>query len=224
MARRFFTEADIRRLVKDEGRSELVLEPTDVLTALALDAARELGLRLINHEPTPAWSAAGKRETLLRGPQWEKPAAEAPPLNTEDLVARIVSAVLQRVGSAAGGSPNAAAAQAAGLHDISVISGRPTEPAPLVPGATPALELRQQEAIGPADGSPLRAGFCSWRAGAREVILAQAEIHYVVEGLLEITVQGQTRRVFAGDAALLPGGVALQLTTPTWVKVFYVGF
>ena len=54
MARRFFTEADIRRLVKEEGRSELVLEPRDVLTALALDAARELGLRLINDEPLPA--------------------------------------------------------------------------------------------------------------------------------------------------------------------------
>jgi len=224
MARRFFTEADIRRLVKDEGRTELVLEPADVLTALALDAARELGLRLINHEPTPAWSAAGKRETLLRGPQWEKPAAEAPPLNTEDLVARIVSAVLQRVGNAGGGSPNAAAAHAAGLHNISVISGRSTEPAPLVPGAAPGLELRQLEVIGPADGSPLRAGFCSWRAGARDVTLAQAEIHYIVEGVLEITAQGQTRRVFAGDAALLPGGVALQLATPTWVKVFYVGF
>ena len=63
MARRFFTEADIRRLVKEEGRSELVLEPRDVLTALALDAARELGLRLVNYEPLPAWSAAGKRDT-----------------------------------------------------------------------------------------------------------------------------------------------------------------
>lgn len=224
MARRFFTEADIRRLVKDEGRTELVLEPADVLTALALDAARELGLRLINHEPTPAWSAAGKRETLLRGPQWEKPAAEAPPLNTEDLVARIVSAVLQRVGNVASASPSAAAAHAASLHDISIISGRSTEPAPLVPGAAPALELRQQEVIGPADGSPLRVGFCSWRTGARDVTLAQAEIHYIVEGVLEITAQGQTQRVFAGDAALLPGGVPLQLTTPTWVKVFYVGF
>ena len=37
MARRFFTEADIRRLVREEGRSELVLEPRDVLTALALE-------------------------------------------------------------------------------------------------------------------------------------------------------------------------------------------
>ncbi len=222
MARRFFTEADIRRLVKDEGRTELVLEPTDVLTALALDAARELGLRLINHEPTPVWSAAGKRETLLRGPLWEKPAAPAP--STEDLVARIVSAVMQRVGAAAGASPHGAAAQAADLRDIRAISGRPAEPAPLVPGAAPALELRMQEAIGPRDGSSLRAGFCSWRAGARDVTLAQAEIYYVVEGVLEITAQGQMQRVFAGDAALLPGGVALQLATPTWVKVFYVGF
>ena len=126
--------------------------------------------------------------------------------------------------SVSGASPNAAAGHAAGPHDISVISGRPTEPAPLVPGAAPTLDLRQQEVISPADGSPLRAGVCSWRAGARDMTLAQAEIYYVVEGVLEITAQGQTRRMFAGDAALLPGGVALQLATPTWVKVFYVGF
>ena len=122
MARRFFTEADIRRLVKEEGRSELVLEPRDVLTALALDAARELGLRLINDEPLPAWSAAGKRDTLLRGPLWEKPAAAAPPAHSDDLVARIVSAVLQRMGllaterSCRSGSAGAARAGRPGGH------------------------------------------------------------------------------------------------------------
>lgn len=217
MARRFFTEADIRRLVKEEGRTELVLEARDVLTALALDAAHELGLRLINHEATPVWSAAGKRETLLRGARWEKPAAVALPVPTDDLVARIVSAVLQRIGQAAVAAPSADRQQ------VRVIGGRTDEPAPLAPGAAPALDLRQQNAIGAAEGSPWRAGFCSWRAGTREMTLAQAEIYVVIEGVLEIAAQGETWRIFAGDAVLLPAHVHLQLTTPTWVKVFFVG-
>ena len=214
MARRFFTEADIRRLVREEGRSELVLEPRDVLTALALDAARELGLRLVNHDPLPAWSAAGKRDTLLRGPLWEKPAAAAPPAPSDDLVARIVSAVLQRMGAGVAPSP--------GWQDVRVISGRAAEPAAVVPGAAPALDLRQQDILGVADGGPVRAGFCSWRAGARAVTLAQAEIEVVIEGVLEISAQGQTWRAFAGDVVLLPAGVPLQLATPSWVRVFFV--
>ncbi|MBK9092196.1 MAG: hypothetical protein IPM84_05370 [Anaerolineae bacterium] len=227
MARRFFTEADIRRLVKEEGRSELVLEPRDVLTALALDAARELGLRLVNYEPLPAWSAAGKRDTLLRGPLWEKPAAAAPPAHSDDLVARIVSAVLQRMGTAtatatAPASKDAGAAPSPGWQDVRVISGRAAEPAAVVPGAAPALDLRQQDILGVADGGPVRAGFCSWRAGARAVTLAQAEIEVVIEGVLEISAQGQTWRAFAGDVVLLPAGVPLQLATPSWVRVFFV--
>ena len=227
MARRFFTEADIRRLVKEEGRSELVLEPRDVLTALALDAARELGLRLVNYEPLPAWSAAGKRDTLLRGPLWEKPAAAAPPAHSDDLVARIVSAVLQRMGTAtapatAPASKDAGAAPSLGWQDVRVISGRAAEPAAVVPGAAPALDLRQQDILGVADGGPVRAGFCSWRAGARAVTLAQAEIEVVIEGVLEISAQGQTWRAFAGDVVLLPAGVPLQLATPSWVRVFFV--
>lgn len=225
MARRFFTEADIRRLVKEEGRSELVLEPRDVLTALALDAARELGLRLVNYEPLPAWSAAGKRDTLLRGPLWEKPAAAAPPAHSDDLVARIVSAVLQRMGTAPAPAPaskDAGAAPSLGWQDVRVISGRAAEPAAVVPGAAPALDLRQQDILGVADGGPVRAGFCSWRAGARAVTLAQAEIEVVIEGVLEISAQGQTWRAFAGDVVLLPAGVPLQLATPSWVRVFFV--
>lgn len=53
--------------------------------------------------------------------------------------------------------------------------------------------------------------------------LAQAEIYVVIEGVLEIAAQGETWRIFAGDAVLLPAQVPLQLTTPTWVKVFFVG-
>ena len=140
MARRFFTEADIRRLVKEEGRSELVLEPRDVLTALALDAARELGLRLVNHDPLPAWSAAGKRDTLLRGPLWEKPAAAAPPAHSDDLVARIVSAVLQRMGTA----KTAAGAGDESGPSLQLCHGASSWPDPAVdaPGSDAKVSLR----------------------------------------------------------------------------------
>lgn len=215
MARRFFTEADIRRLVKEEGQSELVLAPSDVLTALALDAARELGLRLINHEPLPTWSAAGKRDRLLAGPVWQKPAAADAP---DDLAARVVSAVLQQIAAAAPGR----AAPGAGWQTVRVVAGRNAEPGTTAPGAAPALDVRQQEVLSPGDGGPLIAGFCSWRTGARAVTLPRAEIDIVLEGVLEISAQGQTWRAFAGDVVLLPPGVPLQLATPAWVRVFFV--
>ena len=218
MARRFFTEADIRRLVKEEGQSELVLTPSDVLTALALDAARELGLRLINHEPVPTWSAAGKRDRLLAGPVWEKPAAADA---ADDLVARVVSAVLQQM-TAGAATAAGRATTAAGWQTVRVVAGRAAEPGTAVPGAAPALDVRQQDVLTAGDGGPLMAGFCSWRTGARTITLPRAEIDVVLEGVLEISAQGQTWRAFAGDVVLLPPGVPLQLATPAWVRVIFV--
>lgn len=213
MARRFFTEADIRRLVKEEGRSELVLQAGDTLTALALDAARELGLRLVGYDQTPVWSAAGKRDTLLRGPTWQKPSAPPAAADADALTAHIVGQVLQRLGAVA------ARPAPLGLTPV-VVSGRETALTP-APDAAPALDLRQAEVVGDASGGALRAGFISWRAGGRNVVLAQDQIVFVVEGVLDAQAQGQRWRLFAGDVALLPGQVALELATPTWVKIFY---
>jgi ethanolamine utilization protein EutQ len=215
MARRFITAADVRRLVKQEGQTELVLGPEDVVTALAQDTARDLGLRLVNHTSVPAWSTAGRHDRLLKGPPpVPKPpesAAGSTAAATADLVAQIVTEVLRRRGL---GEP-AASAAAGPLR----IDGRAAAPA--ATGADSA-GWQQQEAIGAARGGGLAAGFRSAQAGTWTYSPAVNEMCYVVEGLVDVTFGGQVQRAFAGDVLFIPAGSPATFSTPSWVKVFYV--
>lgn len=215
MARRFITAVDVRRLVKQEGQTELVLGPDDVVTALAQDTARDLGLRLVNHSSVPAWSTAGRHDRLLKGPpSVPKPAGGTPDSTaavTADLVAQIVAEVLRRRGIGGQVSP----ATAGPLH----VDGRAAAgaPATTTPGG-----WSQQEVIGAARSGGQAAGFRTARAGSWTYTPATAETCYVVEGVVDIAFGGQVQRAFAGDVVYLPPGCQATYNTPTWVKVFYV--
>lgn len=212
MARRFITAADVRRLVKQEGQTELVLGPDDVVTALALDSARDLGLRLVNHDAVPAWSTAGRHERLLKGPApVPKPADPPSTTITADLVAQIVAEVLRRRGSGGRTQP--------GTHGPLRVDGRaPAAPAgPVLSGA-----WQQQEVIGAAQGGGMAAGFRCASAGTWTHTAAVNEMCYVVEGSVEVTFDGHAQRAYAGDVLFVPAGSQATYTTSSWVKLFCV--
>ena len=91
--KRLFTADTIERLVREEGQTVLVLGQHDILTPLARDRARELGLALVypdRRDPDlPVWSAAH---------QASPPPARLAPAASEDLEARVRAAVLKILG------------------------------------------------------------------------------------------------------------------------------
>ena len=74
--KRLYTIEDIRRLVKEERQTELILAPGDLITPAALDEAAALGLKI------------------------ERPAGPKPgTIPTESEVRRVVQAILDRAGA-----------------------------------------------------------------------------------------------------------------------------
>ncbi len=219
MARRFITAADVRRLVKQEGQTELVLGADDVVTALAQDTARDLGLRLVNHQTVPAWSTAGRHDRWLKGPPPSPrpaPANDPPPAAiTADLVAQIVAEVLRRRG--AGGQVSS------GSAGPLLIDGRAAAVTAASPLANlPASGWQAQEVVGPAQGGGMAAGFRSASAGTWTTTSAARTMCYVVEGLVDVTFAGHAQRAYAGDVLFIPAGTQVTYATPSWVKLFYV--
>jgi hypothetical protein len=92
MKPRLFTAESIERLASDEGVTELALARGDIITPLARDRARELGLtlRLPDGEDPhlPPWSAA-RRAATPRHPPSEAPTPPTPAQDADSLEARV---------------------------------------------------------------------------------------------------------------------------------------
>lgn len=62
MTRQLFTAADIRRLVREQKASVLVMSPDDLITPEAADVARELGVTIVRDPGAGAAPPAGLRK------------------------------------------------------------------------------------------------------------------------------------------------------------------
>ncbi len=99
MPKTFYTERDIEDLFR-QGVTALEVDDDVVLTDLARERARRLGMELVQpHDKPPA---APERPYIAKIPSpsaAEKPAAAAPPTQRE-LHARVRKAVMARLGNA----------------------------------------------------------------------------------------------------------------------------
>mgnify|MGYP001164716270 CR=1 FL=1 len=62
MTRQLFTAADIRRLVREQKASVLVMSPDDLITPEAADVARELGVTIVREPGASGTPPAGLRK------------------------------------------------------------------------------------------------------------------------------------------------------------------
>lgn len=75
------------------------------------------------------------------------------------------------------------------------------------------------------DGSPMSAGIMSWKKeDSFPWSLTYDEVDYVIEGELQITVDGQTYLGKAGDIFYIPKGSDIIFGTPNFTKVMYVTY
>jgi ethanolamine utilization protein EutQ len=75
------------------------------------------------------------------------------------------------------------------------------------------------------DGSPMTAGIMSWsRADNFPWKLDYDEVDYVLEGILQITIDGRTHQGKPGDVIYIPKGSAVLFGTPSHTRVFYVTY
>lgn len=75
------------------------------------------------------------------------------------------------------------------------------------------------------DGSPMSAGIMSWKKeDSFPWKITYDEVDYVIEGELQVTVDGKTYSGKAGDIFYIPKGSEIIFGTPNFTKVMYVTY
>lgn len=86
------------------------------------------------------------------------------------------------------------------------------------------MNIRALDVITDRDGSPMGAGFMSFREGSFPWVLNYDEIDYVIEGELEIRVGDKSYVGQAGDIVLIPRGTSIQFCTASYARFLYITF
>ncbi len=117
----------------------------------------------------------------------------------------------------------------AGRRDVDpsgvlVVRGDSVQLAPFPP-AGPGKNVRLADVVTAKDGAPMTAGFMSFRhQDAFAWSLDYDEVDYVVEGVLQIEIDGRKVTGRVGDVVYIPKGSKIIFGTPSRVKVFYVTY
>ena len=93
------------------------------------------------------------------------------------------------------------------------------------PGAGPDRNVGLADVITARDGSPMTAGLMSWgREDSFPWSLDYDEVDLVLEGVLQITIDGRMLEGRAGDVFYIPKGSKILFGTPWRTRVFYVTY
>jgi ethanolamine utilization protein EutQ len=204
---KLYAAGDIRRL-SDGKVTSLTLQPGDLITPLARDEAKRLGVEV--HEPATS-DAPGRGRA--------SPGNDRASEDLESAVRRIVTSLV-------GGGPPKAAPRPSGSGAVHRVEGRSVtlEPFPFDVGR-PEMDVRLRDVVTAGEhGSPMAAGFMSLREGSFPWTLEYAEVEYVIEGELHLGTPRGTVVGLPGDVLYIPTGTRVTFGTPSWVKFLYVTY
>jgi ethanolamine utilization protein EutQ len=88
----------------------------------------------------------------------------------------------------------------------------------------PEMNIQLADVITGAHGSPMAAGFMTWKKGSFPWALDYDEIDFVIEGQLEIRMGSQVVTGSPGDVIHIPRGSDIFFGSPSFARVFYVTF
>ncbi len=116
----------------------------------------------------------------------------------------------------------AAAERVLDASGVTVVRGASVRLEPFA-AAGPGKSVGLSDVITKRDGSPMGAGIMSYgRNDSFEWNLTYDEIDYVLEGTLEIRIDGRSVSGTAGDIFYIPKGSRIVFATPDRVRIFYV--
>lgn len=223
MKKRFLT-ADRIRACKANGERAITLEPGDVLTPLAQDTAREMGIAIQTNDPLnttlPPLAGANGNHKAVEQPipaptlsEASVPAAAG--LSLEPLVRQVVMACLAKIGN------NGAVAEKP-VKRVSAQSYQ-MQPFPFEINR-PEMDVQLVDVVTAEHGSPMAAGFLSFHKGSFPWTLTYDEIEFVLEGEIHIGTTQGTVIGKPGDVLYIPKGTQITFGTPGWAKILYVTY
>ncbi|BAJ62758.1 cupin domain-containing protein [Anaerolinea thermophila] len=199
MAKKCYTAQDVRSLA-DQKVLELKLSPGELITPLARDAARELGIKIIEVEKEQPGSQTR---------------AEVVSSSLEEQVRQIVGKLLEK------GDNSVTPKRASVVH----VDGRSLVMPPFSFEINrPEMDVRLEDVITAQHGSPMAAGFMTLHKGSFPWTLTYDEIEFVIEGELHIATDQGTVVGKPGDVIFIPKGTKISFGTPQWAKFLYVTY
>ncbi|MEJ5312974.1 MULTISPECIES: cupin domain-containing protein [Anaerolinea] len=203
MPKKCYTAQDIKNLA-NQNILELRLKKGDLVTPLARDQAREVGLSIIEAEE-------------VSSPQ-QVPAFTSSPsgsVGLEEQVRQIVSKLLEQ-----NNQPSTPSSRSV-VH----VDGRSLTMPPFpFEIHRPEMDVRLEDVITAQHGSPMAAGFMSLHKGSFPWTLTYDEIEFVIEGELHIVTSQGTIVGKPGDVIYIPKGTQISFSTPQWAKFLYVTY
>lgn len=195
------TAAEIKNLAL-KGEKFIFAGQDSIITPAARDAAREMNIEIILEEKARAASRCA--------------AGQSP---SPELVASIVRKVLDMLG--------------AGVAPGPVVERHPSG-VRLVRGGTVVCDpfntghsgdkVCLKDALSTAESPNMCAGFMTIEKSSFNWELKYDEYNYIIEGSLDITVDGQTFHGGAGDVFFIPRGTCVTFGSRGSTKFFYVTY
>lgn len=221
--KKLVTAADVKNLF-GSGQKALYTEPGMIITPAARDTAAELGL-LVQAGPPPEPAAPDSDRTAAQIVSTGCAGETGAPVTrlggiSPALIAQIVKEVLASMPGVQQEPGMVSEEDPGGLR---LIRGRSVQCEPFNTG-NPRDKVGIKEILNTKESPNMATGFMTIENTAFSWDLKYEELDYVIDGSLEITVNGKTYRGGPGDVFYIPRNTTVTFSAPDKAKFFFVTY
>lgn len=226
--KKVLTEQDINAEHR-AGKSQLFCDAGTILTPSAKDAIKKYGMEVVqgeccSKEQTGSTSKTGKADadfdlTIIKKMAIEQIQRENINLSEQN-VDTIVQEILKRVEQA--GSPSTFLKEE-DKSGIRLIRGNTVICEPFDTGK-PNDKVGLIDILTTKESPNMATGFMTFEKSAFDWTLGYDEVDYIIEGNLNIVVNGKTYHGYAGDVFFIPMGTSITFSVPEYCKFFYATY
>lgn len=195
------------------GERKIFTGPDVIITPAARDFARDMGMEIIPGTPPPDGAVIPEKIA-------ENCRKEADVSITPELVAGIVQKVL-----AALGAGNAAPGPVVEEHPggLRLVRGD-TVVCDHFDTGSPGGKVYLKDVLPPTASPNMCAGFMTMEQSSFKWELKYDEYSYIIDGELDITLEGRTYTGKAGDVFFIPRGTTVTFGSRSSARMFYVTY
>lgn len=209
--KRLISVETIKQAVK-AGEKHISLDKDTIITAAARDMASEKGISFVKPD------AGGEDKPQAIPDDTVKPATPQVGIDSS-LVSLIVSRVLSQLGAPAVSKP----VDVVDSTGFRLVQGATAFCEPFTNGSMgDRVKMKDLITTDNDNKAPVKAGFLTLEASTFPRELTCDEIHYIVEGTLEVTIGEKTYRGKLGDVVYIPSNTKIIFASPGYTKLFYV--
>lgn len=205
MGKTIITASDVQQA---RGSGELHIPADAIVTPLAWDMARDLGIKVSCNAGS---ESSGSSSTALASAE-------------TDMVTKVRSIVTSLLGAEAG-VLNAASASSDKKWPVRLAKMQDYKGEKFThPGPPPDMEVTTVDAVDDSHGSPMAAGYMTLTKGSFPWSFDYDEVQIVLEGELHLGGDAGNKVGYPGDIFYVPKGSNITFGTPSWTKFVYVTF